>query len=109
MRLLPLLFCCLLTLLACGGRQAASQEPAEAMALSGTVVRLDTGNQIALIKHEPIRMADGKLWMDAMTMEFPVPDAAEFAKLRQGARIRATLMSRPRAIEYWLADIRPEP
>ena len=108
-RFLPVLFCCVLALLAAGCRKSESTEPAERLALTGTVVRLDTTNHIALIKHEPIRAADGKLWMDAMTMEFPVPDAAEFAKLRQGARIRATVMSRPKAIEYWLTEIQPEP
>jgi Cu/Ag efflux protein CusF len=109
MRLFSLLCCCLLMLVGCGRPQGEAAGPAERFALTGTVVRLDTSNQIALIKHDTIRGEGGKVWMEAMTMEFPVPDATEFGKLRQGARIRATVMSRPKAIEYWLTEIQPEP
>ena len=44
--------------------------------LMGEVARLDIENKIATIKHQPI--GD---WMGAMTMDFPVKDAADFAKL----------------------------
>jgi Cu/Ag efflux protein CusF len=46
--------------------------------------------------------------MDAMTMEFPVRDAAEFAKLRAGEKITATVHTRPDTFEYWISDIHPE-
>jgi Cu/Ag efflux protein CusF len=54
--------------------------------LHGKVLRLRPEHRIAVIQHE--RIAG---WMEAMTMEFPVPDAAEYAKLKEGATIRATV------------------
>ena len=53
-----------------------------------------------VIKHENI---EG--WMEAMTMEFPVRDSAEFAKLSKGERIRATVNVQD--LDYWLTEIRP--
>jgi Cu/Ag efflux protein CusF len=44
--------------------------------------------------------------MEAMTMEFPVREKAEFAKLAQGQRIRATVNVQD--LDYWLTDIQPE-
>ena len=64
---------------------------------------LDAPSKTATIKHDKI--GD---WMDAMTMEFPVRDAVEFAKLRSGEKITATVHTRPDTFEYWITDIRPE-
>lgn len=64
-------------------------------------MRLDPAQQIAVIKHENI---EG--WMEAMTMEFPVKDHAEFVKLAVGKRIRATVHVKD--LDYWLTDIAPE-
>ncbi len=81
----------------------SKQPPEKTYALRGTIVSLDAPSRTATIKH-------GKIgdWMDAMTMEFPVRDAAEFAKLRPGEKITATVHTRPDTFEYWITDIRPE-
>ncbi len=96
----------LLGLLACA---PAQREPAfdfgeakEKYPMRGEVLRLRPENRIAVIKHEDI---DG--WMKAMTMDFPVPDAAEYAKLKEGMTIRATVLRND--LHYWLVDIQPEP
>lgn len=65
----------------------------------GEVLRLDTQVRTAVLKHGQI--CD---WMGAMTMEFPVRDAAEFAKLRAGQKVTATVhIGEP---EFWLSDVR---
>lgn len=96
----------LLGLLACA---PAQREPAfdfgeakEKYPMRGEVLRLRPENRVAVIKHEDI---DG--WMKAMTMDFPVPDAAEYAKLKEGMTIRATVLRND--LHYWLVDIQPEP
>jgi Cu/Ag efflux protein CusF len=92
--LLGALFC-----LACRKAQPAEKD----YTLRGTIVSLDAPTKTATIKHEKI--GD---WMDAMTMEFPVRDPAEFAKLRAGEKITATVHTRPDTFEYWISDIHPE-
>lgn len=77
-------------------------EPTQKHPMRGEVLRLRPENRIAVIKHEDI---EG--WMKAMTMDFPVPDPAEFAKLKEGATIRATVLRND--LHYWLTDIQPEP
>ena len=54
--------------------------------LHGKILRLRPENRIAVIQHEKI---EG--WMEAMTMEFPVPSLAEYSKLKEGMVIRATV------------------
>ena len=93
--LLPLL------LSACGGPEKKSNEPIKQYEMRGEVVRLSPGNQTAVIKHEKI--GD---WMEAMTMEFPVRDAAEFARLGEGKRVRATV--NVQGFDYWLTGIAVE-
>lgn len=80
-------------------------------ALRGTVVRLreSDGSRVALIRHEPILDAQGKVWMEAMTMEFPIMDEREFAKLKPDLAIRATVYQRESDFVYWLGGIRTEP
>jgi len=70
--------------------------------LKGVVVRLDPQLQTATIKHGPI---EG--WMEAMTMEFPVPSKEEFARLQQGQTIHATVLVRD--LDYHISDIKIEP
>ena len=65
----------------------------------GYVVRLDPTNHTAVLKHEKI---EG--WMEAMTMEFPVKDPAEFAKLAIGDHIECSLSVSD--AEYFLIGIR---
>lgn len=96
-----------LFLLLAGCQQGSLKEPAkeetkdEAVkqyALHGEVLRLDSQGKIAAIKHQKI--GD---WMEAMTMEFPVKDAAEFGKLREGERIDATVFVQGN--NYWIGGI----
>jgi protein SCO1/2 len=87
-------FVTLLGTAACG-----KKEPARQYKLKGKVIRLAPENRIASIQHEEI-----KGWMEAMTMEFPVPDATEFAKLKPGLEVEATVNVRD--LDYWLTDIR---
>lgn len=68
--------------------------------LVGEVIRLNEKSKTALIRHEKI---EG--WMDAMTMEFPVKAEAEWAKLKPGIRITATVIFVEADLEYWLEEI----
>lgn len=85
----------------------AYQKPAtfSQFPLTGEVTRLDPSKNIAEIKHEDIKDASGKLWMAAMTMEFPVKDPAEFARLKTGQRIKATVHQNDADLSYWIAGI----
>jgi protein SCO1/2 len=73
-------------------------EPKQRYAMRGEVLRLRPENRVAVIRHEKI---EG--WMEAMTMEFPVPDPAQYAKLREGSKIRATVFVND--LYFWLAEI----
>ena len=42
--------------------------------------------------------------MKAMTMEFPVKDEAEFAKLSEGAKFEAKVHVQD--LDYWLTEIK---
>jgi len=77
-------------------------EAKEKYPMRGEVLRLRPEGRIAVIKHEDI---EG--WMKAMTMDFPVPDAKEYAKLKEGMTIRATVLRND--FHYWLTEIQPEP
>jgi Cu/Ag efflux protein CusF len=54
--------------------------------LTGDVLAIDPQSHTASIKGDKI---EG--WMEAMTMEYPVPDISEFFKLTVGDRITATV------------------
>jgi Cu/Ag efflux protein CusF len=66
--------------------------------MRGVVRRVHADRQTALIAHENIPG-----WMEAMTMEFPVRDKAEFAKLQEDAQIRAVVNVQD--LDYWLTEI----
>jgi Cu/Ag efflux protein CusF len=88
-------------LLSCKSQKesAESSVPPKEYQLKGTVVRLEKrAALIAVIKHEDI-----KGWMEAMTMEFPVPSAQEFERLRVGDQITATVYVRD--LDYWIGNI----
>lgn len=76
-------------------------EPKKRYQMRGVVLRLRAEARVAVVKHEKI---EG--WMEPMTMEFPVPDAAEFAKLKEKATIRATVCVND--LYYWLTGITVE-
>jgi len=67
-------------------REPSPKAPEHQYQMTGVVVRLDAQLQTATIKQGPI-----KGWMEAMTMEYPVPSKSDFAKLRAGGKITATV------------------
>lgn len=71
--------------------------------MRGEVIRLDPQGKIATIKHLPI--GD---WMGAMTMDFPVKDAAAFSRLKPGQQIRAKVYVEE-GLSYWLEDVQDAP
>jgi protein SCO1/2 len=64
----------------------ATVKPVKEYQLRGEIMGLDAGGHVATIKHEEI-----KGFMGAMTMGYPVKDAAEFGKLSVGEPITATV------------------
>ena len=82
-------------------KEEAKDEPVKRYALHGEVLRLDTQGKIAAIKHEKI--GD---WMEAMTMEYPVKDKAEFDKLHTGDTINATVFVQGNS--YWVGEIQED-
>ncbi len=93
----------LATLAGCSKKQPAGRGPAKKQyALKGEVLRLRPGEKIAVIKHDKI--GD---WMEAMTMDFPVPNEADFAKLAEGRHIKATVNVNDEY--FWLTDVQVEP
>ena len=99
----------------CGGvsckRGAAAAEAVadHRYAMEGAVIGIDRDAKLVKVKHGPIRDAAGAVWMAAMTMEFPVRDEREFARLRVGQRIRATVYQREADFDYWLGGIEIDP
>ncbi len=72
--------------------------------LEGVVVRVDAKAQTATIRHHAI---EG--WMEAMTMEFPVPNKEEFQHLSRsrGQNIRAKVYVRD--LDYHIGDVEVVP
>ena len=68
--------------------------------LRGTVKALQSADRIAVIQHETIPG-----FMESMTMEFPIKDPGEFAKLAVGQSIRATVCQQSRGLDFWLQGI----
>jgi protein SCO1/2 len=73
--------------------------PIERYSLDGVVQSLDTQNHTATIKHHEI-----KGFMGAMTMEFPVKDPRDFAKLRKDEPITATVFVQD--TNFWIGEIK---
>jgi protein SCO1/2 len=88
-------------LLAGCASEKKNDAPIKRYSVRGQVLRLEPQRELAVIKHEKI---EG--WMEAMTMEFPVRDKAEFAKLAEGKHIRATVFVQD--LDYWIGEIQPE-
>lgn len=89
----------MVTLFSC---RTSPSAPVREYQLVGEVVRLDVVHRVATIKHQAI-----KGWMEAMTMEYPVRDKTEFAKLHVGDRITATVFVQD--MDYWVGRIQREP
>jgi Cu/Ag efflux protein CusF len=77
-----------------------SQEPLKQYPMRGSVIRVDPEGHLATIKSQKI---EG--WMEAMTMDYPVKDPADLAKLRPGVAIAATVFVQ--GLNYWVGDVRP--
>ena len=82
-------------------KEEAKDETLHRYALHGEVLRLDPQGKIAAIKHQKI--GD---WMEAMTMEFPVKDQADFNKLREGEKISGTVFVQ--GTTYWVGEIQED-
>lgn len=77
-------------------------QPVREYQMQGEVVSMDAQSQTATVKHGKI---EG--WMEAMTMEYPVEDQREFAKLKVGEKIRAKILVQ--GTDYWIAAATEEP
>ena len=82
-------------------KEEAKDETLHRYALHGEVLRLDPQGKIAAIKHQKI--GD---WMEAMTMEFPVKDQADFNKLREGEKISGTVFVQ--GTTYWVGEVQED-
>jgi Cu/Ag efflux protein CusF len=82
-------------------QEESKNEPVKQYAMHGEVLRLDPQGKIAAIKAGKI--AD---WMEAMTMEYPVKDKAEFDKLHTGDTINATVFVQGNS--YWVGEIQED-
>jgi len=82
-------------------KEEAKDEPVKQYTMHGEVLRLDADGKIAAIKA-------GKIgdWMEAMTMEYPVKDKAEFDKLHTGDKINATVYVQGNS--YWVGGIQED-
>lgn len=89
-----------LTLAGC--QRNAAPRPVVEYKMHGEVVGLDPAAHLATVKHEAI---EG--WMGAMTMEYPVKDQTEFAKLKVGGKLDAKI--KVQGTDYWIATVNPEP
>jgi protein SCO1/2 len=69
--------------------------------MQGEVVSVDPSAHTATVKHGKI---EG--WMEAMTMEYPVKDKQQFAKLKAGEKIRAEV--EVQGTDYWIANVTPD-
>ncbi len=79
--------------------------PTKEYLLSGKVIRINERSHVVTVQHGPIRSASGQLWMEPMTMDFPVRDPAGFAKLKTGVKIRAKVKQQEDDYDYWIEQI----
>ena len=92
---------CVLVLLA-GCQRVPPSQPVKEYQMRGEVVSVDPSGQTATVKHDKI---DG--WMEAMTMEYPIKDKQEFAKVKVGEKIQAKILVQ--GTDYWISSVNVEP
>jgi len=80
------------------GCQRNPAQPVKEYQMRGEIVSLDPSGQTATVKHDKI---EG--WMDAMTMEYPIKDKQEFAKVKVGEKIQAKILVQ--GSDYWIAAV----
>ena len=78
----------------------APPEPVEEHAMHGVVLKLDSEAHTITVKHDEI-----KGFMGAMTMEYSIHDKEQFARIKPGGWIDATVVSKGR--EFSLENIKP--
>ena len=84
-----------------GAPKPAPEADAKQYELHGVITKLDPKNPLATIDGAAVPG-----WMSAMTMEYPVRDTREFARLHEGEKIAAKVFVS--GDNYWLAEIREE-
>lgn len=82
-----------------GCARKAPEAPVKAYEMHGVIQQLDPSSHTAIIKHDAIPG-----FMEAMTMEYPVRDRGQFAKLRSGEKIDATLYAQDDV--FWVGNFR---
>lgn len=80
-------------------RKPTPKSPPKEYIMRGEIKALDPQAHLATVAHEKI---DG--WMEAMTMEYPIKDQNEFAKLKVGETIEAKIIVSD--LEYWIAEVK---
>jgi len=91
----PLSSCLLLISLLASCQRNPPPQPVREYQMRGEILSMDSKSQTATVKHDKI---DG--WMEAMTMEYPVKDKQEFAKLKVGEKIQAKVLVQ--GMDYWI-------
>jgi Cu/Ag efflux protein CusF len=97
-----LLVCLLLVCVGCAKKQPGFVV-AHRYTLTGTVVSLNSKNQTASVDSAAIPN-----YMEAMTMDYPIPSKTEFDRLRVGEKITATLNVNTANDEYNLTGIQEQ-
>jgi Cu/Ag efflux protein CusF len=90
----------------CAKSPTAARKNVEHYDLKGVVLRLRPEDKVAVIKHERIQNAAGKVWMEPMTMDFPVPNASEFQQLKPGQSVQGRLSQDLDTLDYWVDQLR---
>ena len=83
------------------GRTASSTAAAAASLATGEVLEIDRKEKRVLVRHGPI----ASIGMDAMTMEFLVPDARLLQTLKTGDKIRFAVLWRKGEYEITHAEV----
>lgn len=95
----------MILLAACAKSPTASRKNVERYELKGVVLRLRPEDKVAVIRHERIQNAAGKVWMEPMTMDFPVPNASEFQQLKVGQTVQGRVSQDLDTLDYWVDQL----
>lgn len=79
--------------------KSLKEEPLRRYELKGVIQHIDPQTNVVTIKHEAI--GD---WMGAMTMDFPVKDPADQAKLKEGSPVSGTVFVQ--GLSYWVGEVK---
>lgn len=102
MKLISVVFVVLILTAGCASKQPEFTV-AHRYTLTGRVISLNAKDHTANIDAAAVPG-----FMEAMTMDYPIPSKSEFNSLRTGERITATLNVSASNDEYNLTDIREE-